>query len=59
MTQAVTRMTDAVSHAAETCRQAMATQASDSVVVVAGVPFGRHGSTNALRVVSIGDAGDD
>jgi pyruvate kinase len=59
VTQAVGRMSDAVARAAEACREARIADAHDSFVVVAGVPFGRHGTTNALRVSFVGDTGDD
>jgi pyruvate kinase len=59
VTEAVGRMSDAVSRAAQACREARIADADDSFVVVAGVPFGRHGTTNALRVSFVGDTGDD
>lgn len=53
VTQAVERMTDAVEQAAETCRTALSAQETDQIVVVAGVPFGHSGVTNALRILTI------
>ncbi|WP_294534924.1 pyruvate kinase [uncultured Rhodoblastus sp.] len=43
-----------ISHAAEIARSEAFAQVGDNVVVVFGIPFGRAGTTNNLRVVEIG-----
>ena len=43
-----------VSRAAETAKSEEFARPSDQIVVVAGIPFGRAGTTNNLRVVQVG-----
>ncbi len=50
----VERMTDAVVQACETARRQGLAALQDEIVVVAGVPFGTAGGTNALRVAKVG-----
>ncbi|MDB5453474.1 MAG: Pyruvate kinase [Caulobacteraceae bacterium] len=54
---AVSSMTDAVAHACDTARREGLSKTDDEVVVVAGVPFGKSGATNALRVARVGRRG--
>lgn len=49
----IRRMSDAVSRGALVCRRTVSAKGNDFFVVVAGVPFGRTGGTNALRVCQI------
>jgi pyruvate kinase len=53
LTGAVHSMTEAVTNAAKLARLEGFAQKGDEIVVVAGVPFGQAGTTNALRVVKI------
>jgi pyruvate kinase len=53
LTGAVHSMTEAVTNAAKLARLEGFAQKGEEIVVVAGVPFGRAGTTNALRVVKI------
>jgi pyruvate kinase len=53
VTQAVDRMSDAVEQAAQTCRTTLNARDREQIVVVAGVPFGQSGATNALRIATI------
>lgn len=45
-----------VEHAARAARTYQYGEAGDRVVVIAGLPFGRSGSTNLLHIAEIGDA---
>jgi pyruvate kinase len=53
LTGAVHSMTEAVTNAAKLARLEGFAQKGEEIVVVAGVPFGQAGTTNALRVVKI------
>jgi len=53
LTGAVHSMTEAVSNATKLARLEGFAQKGDEIVVVAGVPFGEAGTTNALRVATI------
>jgi pyruvate kinase len=53
LTGAVHSMTEATTNAAKLARLEGFAQKGDEIVVVAGVPFGQAGTTNALRVVKI------
>jgi len=53
LTGAVHSMTEAVTNAAKQARLEGFAQKGEEIVVVAGVPFGQAGTTNALRVVKI------
>jgi pyruvate kinase len=46
-------MTETVSQAATLARQSGFARRRDEIVVVAGVPFGRSGGTNSLRVAQV------
>jgi pyruvate kinase len=46
-------MTEAVENAAKIARIEGFAKKGDEIVVVAGVPFGQAGTTNALRVARI------
>lgn len=50
VTEEIHSMTDAVALSARLARQEGFVQQGDEIVVVAGVPFGQSGTTNALRV---------
>ena len=52
-TPAVSSMTDAVARGCDTSRKFGMAALGDEVVVVAGIPFGRSGATNALRVAKV------
>ena len=52
-TETVHSMTQAVEHALAIARQEGFAHKGDEIVVVAGVPFGRPGTTNALRVARL------
>jgi pyruvate kinase len=52
------QMSDAVSLAAQTARRAVSAKIGDYFVVVAGVPFGKGGTTNTLRIGTIGGTVD-
>ena len=47
-------MTEAVAKAAQLARREGFAQRGEEIVVVAGVPFGKVGATNALRVAGVG-----
>jgi pyruvate kinase len=47
-------MTEAVAKAAQLARREGFAQRGEEIVVVAGVPFGKTGATNALRVAGVG-----
>ncbi len=51
--EAAHSMTEAVEHAAKIARLEGFAQKSEEIVVVAGVPFGQAGTTNALRVARL------
>lgn len=51
--EAVSTMTEAVAAACTASRRLGLAERGDEVVVVAGVPFGQSGSTNALRVAAV------
>jgi pyruvate kinase len=53
LTGEVRSMTEAVASAAKLARMDGFAQKGDEIVVVAGVPFGQPGTTNALRVARI------
>ncbi|MDD2861293.1 MAG: pyruvate kinase [Acidiphilium sp.] len=53
VTDEVFSMSEAVNLSAKLARQEGFVQAGEEIVVVAGVPFGQSGSTNALRVAKI------
>lgn len=53
VTQDVGSMTEAVALSAKVARQEGFAQPGDEIVVVAGVPFGQSGTTNALRVARV------
>ena len=53
LTGEVHSMTEAVESALRTAQQEGFAQKGDEIVVVAGVPFGQPGTTNALRVASL------
>ena len=44
-----------IAHAAATARSEKFAAPGNSVVVVFGIPFGKKGTTNNLRVVQIGE----
>ena len=46
-------MTETVAQAADLARQSGFAKRRDEIVVIAGVPFGRSGGTNSLRVVQV------
>jgi pyruvate kinase len=46
-------MTEAVEHATKIARLEGFAQKGEEIVVVAGVPFGQAGTTNALRVARL------
>jgi pyruvate kinase len=46
-------MTETVSRAIRIARQEGVAAPGDTIIVVAGVPFGQAGSTNALRVARV------
>ena len=48
-------MTETVSQATQIAKREGLAQKGDQIVVVAGVPFGKAGSTNSLRVAIVGD----
>ncbi len=52
-TQAVHSMTQAVEHALSSARLEGFARKGDEIIVVAGVPFGQPGTTNALRVARL------
>ena len=45
-----------IAHAADTARREDFARPGNSIVVVFGIPFGKAGTTNNLRVVEVGDA---
>jgi len=51
--QPVTSMTEAVRQACDASRREGLAKVNDEVVVVAGMPFGQSGATNALRVARV------
>ncbi len=53
VTEPAHSMTQAVEHAQKTTRLEGFAQKGDEIVVVAGVPFGQAGTTNALRVARL------
>jgi pyruvate kinase len=53
LTGAVHSMTEAVTNAARLARLEGFARKGEEIVVVAGVPFGQAGTTNALRVVKV------
>jgi pyruvate kinase len=53
MTSEVRSMTEAVANAAKLARTEGFAKQGDEIVVVAGVPFGQPGTTNALRVARL------
>ena len=53
VTQDVGSMTEAVALSAKVARQEGFAQPGEEIVVVAGVPFGQSGTTNALRVARV------
>jgi pyruvate kinase len=53
LTTEVHSMTEAVESALKTAQREGFAQKGDEIVVVAGVPFGQPGTTNALRVASL------
>ncbi|MDX5931896.1 pyruvate kinase [Acidiphilium acidophilum] len=53
VTDEVFSMSEAVNLSAKLARQEGFVQAGEEIVVVAGVPFGQSGSTNALRVAKV------
>ncbi len=53
MTSEVRSMTEAVTNAAKLARTEGFAKKGDEIVVVAGVPFGQPGTTNALRVARL------
>jgi pyruvate kinase len=53
VTDQVFSMTEAVNLSVRLARQEGFVQAGEELVVVAGVPFGQSGSTNALRVAKV------
>lgn len=52
-TTAIHAMTEAVAHALAVARQEGFARKGDEIIVVAGVPFGRPGTTNTLQVVRL------
>jgi pyruvate kinase len=52
-TEAMHSMTQAVEHALKLARLEGFASKGDEIVVVAGIPFGQAGTTNALRVVRL------
>jgi pyruvate kinase len=52
-------MTETVSKASTLARREGFAERGEQIVVVAGVPFGKSGSTNALRVATVGRAGGE
>jgi pyruvate kinase len=48
-------MTETVARATQVAKREGFAQKGDQIVVVAGVPFGKAGSTNSLRVAMVGD----
>jgi pyruvate kinase len=53
VTEEVHSMTEAVASAAKLARLEGFAKKGDEIIVVAGVPFGQPGTTNALRVVRV------
>ena len=53
ITGIVNSMTEAVEHALTAARIEGFARKGDEIVVVAGVPFGQPGTTNALRVARL------
>jgi pyruvate kinase len=51
--EATHTMTETVAQAATIARQSGFAKRRDEIVVIAGVPFGRAGGTNSLRVVQV------
>ena len=47
-------MTETVNLAAEIAQEEGFAAPGEAVIVTAGVPFGRPGTTNALRVITVG-----
>ena len=45
-----------IAHAAETARSEEFAEPGNSIIVVFGIPFGKAGTTNNLRVVQVGGA---
>ena len=45
-----------IAHAADTARDENFAEPGSSIVVVCGIPFGKAGTTNNLRVVQVGGA---
>lgn len=54
--EAIHNIDEMVEHAARAARSHRYGEAGDRVVVIAGLPFGRSGSTNLLHIAEIGDA---
>ena len=46
-----------IAHATDAARREQVAAPGDTVVVIAGIPFGQRGSTNLLHVVHLPDAG--
>ncbi|WOI52885.1 pyruvate kinase [Parvularcula sp. LCG005] len=42
--------------AVQTCRERMNLEADDHIVLLAGIPTGRTGGTNTLKIIRVGDA---
>jgi pyruvate kinase len=53
LTGEVHSMTEAAANAVKTARIEGFAKKGDEIVVVAGVPFGQRGTTNALRVARV------
>ncbi len=54
VTPEVTSLTDTIRRASEIARQEGFAADGDEIVVTAGIPFGRAGTTNALQVAHVG-----
>jgi pyruvate kinase len=53
VTSSVHSMTEAVEHARRIARREGFAAKGEEIVVVAGMPFGQAGTTNALRVAAL------
>jgi pyruvate kinase len=54
--EAVQGYDEMIAHAADTARDENFAEPGSSIVVVFGIPFGKTGTTNNLRVVQVGGA---